>query len=238
MGETTSAAPDSPDLAQGRSGQGAGSPAPLNGARDAQSPTSAGTDGSTSDKSNQPSAVSNQAAPPSKITGSRPQSFTQADVAKAVSDALAKAGRDAKALEAREKALTEAEAASLTELRKQPEELSLLQRKQVLMRDINRFNERVRAHEAREAELEKRLKRAEAAEFALAVADIARRHDVEAEALTDTGVTDLAQLERVAAMLPRSKHGVRPDSGESAGGLDVSAMSARDKIAAGLRRKY
>ncbi len=225
MGETTAAAPDA--------GRAAATTAPDGG----KAPTSAGTGGSTS-QNNQPSAAANQAAAtPSRTAPARPQAYTQADVAKAVSDALAKAGRDVKTLEAREKALTEAEATSLTELSKQPEELDLLKRKQTLMRDINRFNERVRAHEAREAGLAERLKRAEAAEFALALAEIAGRHNVETEALTDTGLTDLAQLERVAAMLPKRQRAVKPDSGETVGGMDVSAMSARDKIAVGLKRR-
>ncbi len=173
--------------------------------------------------------------------GGNPRTFTPEQVDKLLSDRLAQAGREAKVLEARkaeletrEKALQEREAKERERLQGNPEELSLFDRKRRLDAELRDFAARVKGHEEREASLTSRLKHAEEVEFGLAVAELAQETGVDAAALKETGIRDLAQLKKVAALLPHRGVNIRPDSGKTAGGAGFGSMSPQEKIRFGM----
>ena len=198
---------------------------------------------------------------------STPQTFTQEQVAKAISDALSNAGRDAKTfdtrkidLDRRETSIKEAEAkwqkeqedrdlAELEAVKDNPEELTLVQRKQKLANDI-------RTHNAEKAQFQgiidackelgindaedfkKVITESRSTKFVQTVSDVANKYNVDTEVLKTTakelGLTDSAAIEKLASSLPKKNAVPAPDSGKTLGGTNISGLSPEAKIRYGM----
>ena len=182
-----------------------------------------------------------------------PQTFTQEQVQKQVSDALARAGRAAKDLETRTaditareirilKAEQERELAELEAVKDKPEELSIVQRRQKLAADIRTHNAEVERQRAEWLSHEAEITEAKATRFEVSVMSLAEKHGVSAEVLKakafELAITTAEGIAKLAEILPKKTIVPVPDSGKTTGGgEDLSKLSAMELITRGLNKK-
>lgn len=179
--------------------------------------------------------------------------FTPEQVQQQISAALSKAGRASKNLEtataaiaAREamiqKAEQERELAELEAVKDKPDELTILQRKQKLAQDIRAHNTERQAWLVEKASHEAEINEAKATRFEVSVYTIAEKAGVSPESLkekaSEIGLTDVAAIEKLAALMPKKTPATVPDSGKTAGGgEDLSKLTPRELINRGLNKK-
>ena len=174
-------------------------------------------------------------------------------IEKAIHDDRMKTGRESKAFEtamaditAREakilKIEQENELAELEKVKDQPEELSIIQRRQKLAADIRAYNAEVEKFQAEKALHTTELAEAKTSRFDMAIAGIAEKNNVSTAVLKEwsakRGITDLGLIEDYASVMPKKTAAIVPDSGKNAGGgEDISRLSPRELISRGLNKK-
>lgn len=194
-----------------------------------------------------------------------PKTFTEAQVQKAVNDALAKAGRDAKSFEAREKTIKEAQAkadewqrqqdeAEAEKHRDNPDGLKALRTKQELKKAQDALKKAQDDFEAEKASHAEKLTRAEETELELSVWKAAQAKGIDAGKLkekclkfglkTEEQITDMAETMsdgKTSAEEPP----LHTDSGKGKGGskdfstvsFEPNAPSSQEMISKGLNKK-
>ena len=186
-------------------------------------------------------------------TSQQPQTFTEEQVSKRVSDALAKAGREAKTFEAtradiaaREAKLAEFEAkreeAEFDGIDATPQQkLELKAYKDRLRAEKQAYLKELEDFKKEKAEWEGQINEAKTTRFESSVTSIADKHNVSAEALkakaAKLGITDLEAINELAEVMPKKAVVATPDSGKTTGGSITANMSPRELIAAGLNKK-
>ena len=186
-------------------------------------------------------------------TSEKAQTFTRADIDKAVSDYASRTGRIEETmkrrqaeLDAKEKAIQDAEQArelaELEAVKDKPEELSLVQRKQRLAGEIRTYMADKAAFAAEKAEWQSQIAEAKAARFEAEVAGIAAKHQVDGELLKawigERRVSDLNLIEDRASLMPKKQAtAAHIDSGKTAGGIDFSKLKPEEKFAMGVENE-
>ena len=209
-------------------------------------------DGTENKQGEQQTSTSEAPSADQQGTPTTPQTFTQEQVQKQVSDALARAGRVAKDLETRTaditarearilKAEQERELAELEAVKDKPDELPIVQRRQKLAADIRTHNAEVERRNLEWATREAEINEAKATRFEVTVITLAEKHGVSAEVLKakafELAITSAEGIAKLAEILPKKSILPVPDSGKSVGGEDTSKLSPEEKFRRGVERE-
>ena len=206
-------------------------------------------------KAQQDSSARDSSGGDAGITSEQPKTHTEADVTKAVSDALSAAGRDAKSISdkateaerilgdakkmqtdiqaERERWQKDKDEAELESVRDDPDALKSLGERQRQRNEATKLATREKELDEREAKHKERLEKADKADVKERATEIATRHTVDVASLIKFTDGSAEAMEELAQQLPKKgepKPPLRTDTGRTIGGTgDLSGLSPTER---------